>query len=265
MRSGGRLLAAYSLLYVAALYAPILFIALFAFNAGTTIAFPLQGFTLQWFAEVFSAAPLLDALGNSLRVALVASVTSTLLGTLAAKAVSRPSLPGRTVFLGLLGLPLLVPGIVVGISLLIVATGAGLSLSLSTIAFAHILFCTPFAMMIMLPRFEGMDASLEEASRDLGEGPFMTFRRVVLPIAAPGILSSLLLTFSVSLDEFVLAFFLAGTDNTLPIFIWSQLRFPNRLPGVLALSTLILAFSFLLVLVAEKLRRTGAPGRSGPV
>lgn len=263
MRSGGKLLAAYSLLYVAALYAPILFIALFAFNAGTTIAFPLKGFTLQWFTEVFSAAPLLDALWNSLRVALAASIISTFLGTLAAKAVSRPSLPGRTVFLGLLGLPLLVPGIVVGISLLIVASGAGLSLS--TIAFAHILFCTPFAMMIMLPRFEGMDASLEEASRDLGEGPFMTFRRVVLPIAAPGILSSLLLTFPVSLDEFVLAFFLAGTDNTLPIFIWSQLRFPNRLPGVLALSTLILAFSFLLVLVAEKLRRTGAPGRSGPV
>lgn len=258
MKSGGKILATYSTLYVAALYAPILFIAIFAFNAGTTIAFPLKGFTLQWFSQVFAAPALLEALWNSVRVAVVASLVSTLLGTLAAKAVSRPSLPGRTVFLGLIGLPLLVPGIVVGISLLIVATGFGLTLSLSTIAFAHILFCTPFAMMIMLPRFEGMDPSLEEASRDLGEGPFMTFRRVVLPIAAPGILSSLLLTFSVSLDEFVLAFFLTGTDNTLPIFIWSQLRFPNKLPGVLALSTLILAFSFLLVLLAEKLRRTGA-------
>jgi spermidine/putrescine transport system permease protein len=258
MKSGGKILATYSTLYVAALYAPILFIAIFAFNAGTTIAFPLKGFTLQWFSQVFAVPALLEALWNSVRVAVVASLVSTFLGTLAAKAVSRPSLPGRTVFLGLIGLPLLVPGIVVGISLLIVATGFGLTLSLSTIAFAHILFCTPFAMMIMLPRFEGMDPSLEEASRDLGEGPFMTFRRVVLPIAAPGILSSLLLTFSVSLDEFVLAFFLAGTDNTLPIFIWSQLRFPNKLPGVLALSTLILAFSFLLVLLAEKLRRTGA-------
>lgn len=252
------MLAAYSALYVAALYAPILFIAIFAFNAGTTIAFPLKGFTLQWFSQVFAAPALLEALWNSVRVALVASLVSTLLGTLAAKAVSRPNLPGRTIFLGLIGLPLLVPGIVVGISLLIVATGFGLTLSLSTIAFAHILFCTPFAMMIMLPRFEGMDPSLEEASRDLGEGPFMTFRRVVLPIAAPGIMSSLLLTFSVSLDEFVLAFFLAGTDSTLPIFIWSQLRFPNRLPGVLALSTLILAFSFSLILVAERLRRAGA-------
>jgi len=159
----------------------------------------------------------------------------------------------------LIGLPLLVPGIVEGISLLIVASSVGVPLSLATITFAHVLFCTPFAMMIMLPRFQGIDPSLEEASRDLGEGPFRTFYRVVLPIAAPGIMSSLLLTFSVSMDEFVLAFFLAGTDSTLPIYIWSQLRFPNRLPGVLALSTLILAFSFMLVLVAERLRRIGTP------
>ncbi|QRM55472.1 ABC transporter permease [Sinorhizobium sp. BG8] len=258
MRTGLKALGVYSALYVLVLYAPIFFIALFAFNAGTAIAFPLKGFTLQWFSQVFAAPALLEALWNSIRVAVTASIVSTILGTLAAKAVSRPSLPGRTIFLALIGLPLLVPGIVVGISLLIVATGFGLELSLSTIVFAHILFCTPFAMMIMLPRFEGMDPSLEEAARDLGEGPLMTFRRVVLPIAAPGIISSLLLTFSVSLDEFVLAFFLAGTDSTLPIFIWSQLRFPNKLPGVLALSTLILAFSFTLVLIAEKLRRSGA-------
>lgn len=263
MTRGGRTLAGYSVLYVAALYAPILIIALFAFSAGTTIAFPLKGFTLEWFAQVFTAPALLEALGNSLRVAVVASLASTFLGALAAKAVSRPALPGRAVFLGLISLPLLIPGIVVGISLLIVASRFGLSLSLSTITFAHVLFCTPFAMMIMLPRFEGMDPALEEASRDLGEGPFMTFWRTVLPLAAPGILSSLILTFSVSLDEFVMAFFLAGTDNTLPIYIWSQLRFPNRLPGVLALSTLILGFSFLLVLVAERLRHMGAPGKEG--
>lgn len=252
-----RLLGGYSALYVVALYAPILFMVLFAFDSGTTVSFPLRGFSLKWFSQLFTAPALLEALWNSVKVALVASLVSTTLGTLAAKAVSRPSLPGRTVFLSLIGLPLLVPGIVVGISLLIVASNIGLTLSLSTIIFAHILFCTPFAMMIMLPRFQGMDPSLEEASRDLGEGPLMTFYRVVMPIAAPGILSSLLLTFSVSLDEFVLAFFLAGTDSTLPIFIWSQLRFPNRLPGVLALSTLILAFSFTLVFVAEKVRRIG--------
>jgi len=255
MTSGGRLMAAYSSLYVIALYAPLVFIAIFAFNEGSMIAFPLQGFTLHWFAQVFVAPGLLDALWNSVQVALVASVTSTLLGMCAAKAVSRPRLPGRAVFIGLIGLPLLVPGIVVGISLLVVATGLELPLSLLTITFAHILLCTPFSMMILLPRFQGMDPNLEEASRDLGAGVFTTFRRIVLPLAAPGIVASLMLTFSVSLDEFVMAFFLAGTDSTLPVFIWSQLRFPGRLPGVLALSTLILAFSFLIVLIAEKLRR----------
>ncbi len=242
-----------------ALYAPIFFMVLFAFDAGTTVSFPLRGFSLRWFEQLFTAPALLEALWNSVRVAVVTSIVSTTLGTLAAKAVSRPSLPGRAVFLALIGLPLLVPGIVEGISLLIVASSVGVPLSLATITFAHVLFCTPFAMMIMLPRFQGIDPSLEEASRDLGEGPFRTFYRVVLPIAAPGIMSSLLLTFSVSMDEFVLAFFLAGTDSTLPIYIWSQLRFPNRLPGVLALSTLILAFSFMLVLVAERLRRIGTP------
>lgn len=257
MSSSLKLLGGYSFLYLAVLYAPIGFIVLFAFNAGTAVAFPIRGFTLEWFSMVFATSALLEALWNSVRVALVASVVSTTLGTLAAKAVSRPHLPGRPLFIGLIALPLLVPGIVVGISLLMVVSGLGVSLSLWTIVFAHILFCTPFAMMIMLPRFQGMDPSIEEASRDLGEGPFATFRRVVLPIAAPGILSSLLLTFSVSLDEFVLAFFLAGTDNTLPIFIWSQLRFPNRLPSVLALSALILAFSFVIILCAEKLRRMG--------
>jgi spermidine/putrescine transport system permease protein len=116
-------------------------------------------------------------------------------------------------------------------------------------------------MLVMIPRFEGFDRNLEEASRDLGEGHFMTFMRVVLPLAAPGLLASLMLTFTVSLDEFVLAFFLAGSETTLPIYIWSQLRFPNKLPGVLALATCILAFSSLLVIAAELIRRSGAGAR----
>lgn len=259
MNLATRVWAGYAALYIASLYAPVLFLVLFAFNDSTTIAFPLSGFTTQWFAAMADSPGLVEALGNSLKVSASVAVVSTALGTLAAKAMSRPALPGRSALLGILTLPLLVPGIVMGIALLIVMGAIGMELSLVTIAIAHVVYCTPFAILIMLPRFEGFDRNLEEASRDLGEGLFFTFLRVVLPLAAPGIVASLLLTFTVSLDEFVLTFFLAGNDTTLPLYIWSQLRFPGKLPGVLALSTCILVFSFVLVNLAEWVRRRGTP------
>ncbi|MFT3732947.1 MAG: ABC transporter permease [Hyphomicrobium sp.] len=247
----------YVVLYLLILYAPILFLAIFAFNASVTPAFPLKGFTTQWFAQMTESRQLVDALWNSLKVATSVSIISTILGGLAAKAIARKRLPGKGVIAGLLGLPLIVPAVVIGIALLILLSSVGLPLSLNAIRAAHVLFCIPFAMLVMLPRFEAVDPSLEEASRDLGEGLFMTFVRVVAPMSAPAIIASLLLTFTVSLDEFMLAFFLAGNETTLPLFIWSQLRFPGRLPSVLALSTCILVFSFVLVGVAEWFRRLG--------
>ena len=251
--------AGYTVLYIAALYAPVAFLIIFAFNDSTAIAFPLSGFTTRWFSVMANSPGLIDALVNSLKVSSVVAVISTVLGTIAAKALSRAALPGRPALMGMLTLPLLIPGIVMGIALLIVAGAIGLQLSLVTIAIAHVVYTTPFAILIMLPRFEGFDRNLEEASRDLGEGLFFTFIRVVLPLAAPGIVSSLLLTFTVSLDEFVLTFFLAGNETTLPLYIWSQLRFPGKLPGVLALSVCILCFSFFLVTLAEWVRRLGTP------
>jgi spermidine/putrescine transport system permease protein len=117
--------------------------------------------------------------------------------------------------------------------------------------------CLPFSLVVMMSRFEGFDRSLEEASRDLGEGPVSTFFRIILPIALPGVLSSLLMTFTISFDEFVLSFFLSGSQATLPVYMWAQLRFPVKLPGVLALASLILLSSFLLVTLAERLRNMG--------
>ena len=111
----------------------------------------------------------------------------------------------------------------------------------------------------MLQRFAGFDPSLEEASLDLGENAIGTFRRVTLPLVMPGILASLLLCFLISFDEFLLAFFLAGTDQTLPVFMYSQLRFPKKLPEVLALGTCIISASIVLLVIAELLRRRGAP------
>ena len=122
----------------------------------------------------------------------------------------------------------------------------------------HVLICVPYSMTVLTSGFEGFDRSLEEASADLGESAFGTFRRVTLPMVAPAIISSLLVSFTISLDEFIIAFFLTGTEATLPIYIWGQLRFASKLPGVLALGTLLLAASFLLMTIAEILRRRAA-------
>ena len=118
-------------------------------------------------------------------------------------------------------------------------------------------------MLVMVSRLEGFDRNLEEASLDLGEGVVQTFLRITLPLAWPGILASVLLTFTISFDEFILAFFLAGNEVTLPIYIWSQLRFPNRLPMVLSLGACVLVFSFFIVTFSEVMRRRGVGPQGG--
>lgn len=248
-------LTVYAGLYVVLLYLPIAFLVLFAFNDGAAIAFPIKGLTLRWFGEMAGSAQLQDALKNSLMVASVASMTSTAFGTFAARALARRRLRGSRLLGGALFLPLVIPGVVLGIALLSLISIAGIRLSLMTVLFAHILYTLPFAILVMQPIFEQMDGSVEEAAHDLGDNLFQVFYRVTLPLALPGIISSLLLTFTVSLDEFILTFFVSGDATTLPIFIWSQLRFPGKLPGVLALSTCILLFSLTLILSAELIRR----------
>jgi spermidine/putrescine transport system permease protein len=158
-------------------------------------------------------------------------------------------------------LPLFIPDIVLGISLLILLNAVGVPLSLLTVIAGHALICIPFAITVLMSRFEGFDRSLEEASLDLGENGWMTFWRVTFPLALPGIISSLLLTFIVSFDEFLIAYFLAGDEATLPIYIWGQLRFPYKLPAVLALGALILIASAVVVVLAEWVRSHGMKDR----
>jgi spermidine/putrescine transport system permease protein len=148
-----------------------------------------------------------------------------------------------------------------GIALLILVNTLFIPLGLFTITIGHIMLCTPFAMAVLTSRLDGFDKSLEEASMDLGETPWMTFWRVTFPLVAPGIISSLLLSFIVSFDEFLLSFFLQGQQPTLPVYIWSQLRFPNKLPGVLALGAVILIVSCILVVIAEWVRQIGTDER----
>ena len=251
-------LGVYAIFFVALLYGPVLLLPLFSFNDNIYIAFPLKGFTTQWYQEMASNPALMAALKNSLKVGICVAIVSTVLGLIAAKAVTRYRLPGKAPIVGTIMLPLVVPSIILGIALLVILRKVFVvDLSLWTIGAGHVLICMPFSMLVLIARLEGFDKSLEEASLDLGENGWRTFWRVTFPLALPGIVSSLLLSFTESLDEFVIAFFLSGNDATLPLFIWSQLRFPAKLPGVLALGSCILVLSFIIVVLADIVRRRG--------
>ncbi len=251
------LLGIYTVVYLGFLYIPVLFLPLFSFNDSIYIAFPLKGFTLQWYDQMIHQDSLINALQNSLKVGVAVSILSTFFGILAAKAFTRYRLPGTKALTGFISIPLVIPLIILGISLLIVLNAINVPLSLMTITLAHTVICVPFSMFVMISRLEGFDRNIEEAAQDLGETPWMTFWRVTFPLAIPGIIASLLLCFTISFDEFILAFFLGADEPTLPLYIWSQLRFPKKLPSVLALGSAIFLASFVVVTFAEWFRRRG--------
>ena len=257
IRRHNRPLQVYAVVFLIVLYVPVLFIPLFSFNDSVYVRFPLEGFTLQWYVELWSREPVWNALWNSVRVGAVVAVISTMLGVVAARAITRYRMPGKGALVTFIMMPLVIPGIIFGVALLVLMSRLGVPLSLYTVGLGHLIFCLPFAVATLLPRFEGFDPSMEEASMDLGENGWWTFWRVTFPMVFPGVVASLLLTFTISFDEFIMAFFLTGTDPTLPMYIWGQLRFPQNFPSVLALSALILIASFVLVFVAQWIGRLG--------
>ncbi len=256
-----RPLGVYAVLYLAFLYVPVLFLPMFSFNDSIYFSFPLKGFTLDWYKEMLNSDPMQSALMNSLRVALVTATVSTVFGVFGAKAVTRYRLPSQKPIMGIIMLPLVVPEIILAVALLIIIVRVlEISLSLYTVTVGHILLCIPFSMAVLMSRFEGFDRSMEEASADLGENAWWTFWRVTFPMVFPGILASFLLCFTISFDEFIMALFLGSTDPTLPVYMWNQLRFPQRFPAVLALGACVLVVSFLIVIFAEWIRRRGDQG-----
>ncbi len=260
-----RPLRTYAFLFLAFLYVPVLFLPLFSFNDSLYIAFPLKAFTTKWYTQMLANEPMQAALMNSIRVGAATAVLATILGVLGAKAVTRYRMPGRKPVVFTIMLPLVIPGIIMGVALLILLSRLGIPLSLYTVTLGHVLICVPFSMATLIARFEGFDKSMEEAAADLGDNAWWTFWRVTFPIVFPGILASLLLCFTVSFDEFIMAFFLSGTDPTLPIYIWGQLRFPQNLPRVLALGSAILVVSFVVVFLSQWLRRRGVARIQGKV
>ncbi|KGJ06172.1 spermidine/putrescine ABC transporter [Paracoccus halophilus] len=250
-------LRAYALLYLLFLYAPILLLPIFAFNSGTVISFPLKSFTTEWFGQMFGNATLRRALTNSLIIAVSSSVLATCLGIFAARASTRFAFPGKGPIMGLIMLPLVLPEIIVAIALLVVLLSLGMTLNVFTVILGHTLICMPYAAVILSTAFNSLDRSLEEAAYDLGETKWSAFRLVILPLVMPGIISSLLMSFTISLDEFIIAFFLAGNEPTLPTYIFSQLRFPKQIPMIMALGTVLVVLSIVLLTIAEYFRRRG--------
>ena len=245
----------FSSVYLLYLYIPIFILPVFSFNDSFYISFPLQGFTTQWYAELVADTSIIAALKSSVQVALVTALVSTVFGVITVRPLTRYRLRGGGSILSMIMLPIIIPELILGISLLVAMNELGLALGKWAVIAGHTLICFPFAVAILLSRFEGFDVSLEEASLDLGEPPWQTFWRVIFPLALPGIVASFLLTFTISFDEFLIAFFLSASEPTLPVYLWGQLRFPKKLPSALALGSLIIVASFVVVAFAEWLRR----------
>lgn len=255
MKAGWFRIYAYGFLLF--LYAPILLLPIFAFNDAKIISFPLTGFTTQWFVQLWFEPGLHIALKNSLFIAVSSAILATCLGIFAARASTRYRFPLKSGLMGMIMLPLVLPEIILSVAILVVFLALNVPLGIFTVILGHVLVCTPFSVAILQAAFQSLDQSLEEAAYDLGETPLSTFRLIILPLVAPGIISSLLMTFTISLDEFMMAFFLAGTETTLPIYIFSQFRFPKSVPVIMALGTCLVVASILLLTIAEYFRRRG--------
>ena len=239
------------------LYAPIILLPIFAFNDSTAVAFPLKGFTTQWFQNVWANSDLWQAVRNSLFVAVTTAVLATTFGIFAARASTRYNFPLKGGLTGLIMLPMVLPDMIMAMALLVVLLSMGVTLSLVTVIMGHVLICTPFATAILTSAYQSLDRSLEEAAYDLGEGPVSTFYLVILPLVTPGIISALLISFTISLDEFVIANFLGSKDKLLSVYIFGQLRFPKSVPTIMALGAVLVALSIILLSAAEYFRRRG--------
>jgi spermidine/putrescine transport system permease protein len=253
-----RLLAVHTGLIYLFLYLPIAILVVFSFNSARQTAV-WDGFTLDWYRRLASNERLLGSVRNSLLVAGITAVAATVLGTLAALALARYRFRGKGSTEVVLFLPVILPEVVLGAALLTFFGAVELRLSLWTVIIAHVVFSVSYVAIVVRARLAGLDPSLEEAARDLGAGPFETFRRVTLPLILPGVVASALLVFTLSIDDYVVTSFVAGVGaTTLPLHIYSMLKL-GVTPEVNAVSSLLLAGTVVLIVLAHRLIRRDEP------
>ncbi len=238
------------------LYLPILALIVYSFNGESVGEFPPRGWTLKWYSLLLQDAALWSSVANSIVVAFSAVVLSLCFGLPAALALDRASFPGKAIFRRLVLLPLILPGIITGLSLLMLFATAGARLSLATVAIGHGTALISIAVTEISAGLQKFDRAQEEASRDLGAGEWRTFWRITLPNLRLSIIAAVLLIFTLSLDEIAVSFFLVGRQNTLPLEIWSRLR-RGITPEINAISTLIFLFSLCTITLWYKVRKSG--------
>jgi spermidine/putrescine transport system permease protein len=254
-RNGRGVLRVFFALVVAFLYAPIVILLIFSFNDSDVPSFPLSGFTTRWYHEFLVNGDLRAALQRSAVIAAATSVGAVFLGVLASMALVRRRFRGKAFVSALLLAPLVIPYVVFGISLLILFHTFGVSNGIPTVVIGHIVITLPYTILVLVPRLQQIDASLEEAAFDLGATRLRTFQLITLPLILPALLSALLIAFTTSFDEYAVASFVVGTQQTFPIYLYSALRFPSQLPQVIAVAVVVLVVSLAIVVAAEGGRR----------
>ncbi len=258
------LLAAHSVLMYVFLYAPIVILVLFSFTTDSFGA-RLTGFTFSWYGKLLQDERLIGAAWNTLTVALVSTIISTIIGTLTALAMERYRFRGRTATDALLYLPIVIPEIVMALALLAFfafsfgiiqsITGKQLKMSLTTVIISHIAFSISFVVVVVRASLKGFDRRLEEAARDLGANEWQTFWRITFPLILPGIIGGALLAFTISLDDFIISFFTTGPGTSLlPIEVYAQVKRAVT-PKINAISTIMLVLSMTLVGLSQFVQR----------
>lgn len=243
----------YTFLIYLFLYVPIMVLIVYSFNDSKLNAV-WSGFTFKWYAELVHDQAILDATRNSLYIAFLSTVISTMIGTLAAVGMYKYNFRGKSVLDGLLYVPIVIPEIVMGVALLAFFVLLSIPLGLLTLVIAHVTFSIPFVVVVVRARLEGFDRSLEEAAMDLGANQWQTFTRVTFPIILPGILAGSLLALTLSLDDVIISFFVAGpTSTTLPLKVFSMVKFGVS-PKINALSTVLLLVVITIAVSMERIR-----------
>lgn len=238
----------YAFLIFSFLYAPIALLIIFSFNESKSRAH-WTGFTFKWYKELFNDVYIMDALKNTILIAIFASIISTILGTLAAIGIHRMKKAPKATLMNITYLPVLNPDIVTGISLMLVFIFFKFPRGFMSLLIAHITFCTPFVILSVLPKLKQLNVHLYEAALDLGASPSYALRKVILPQITPGIITGMMLAFTLSIDDFVISYFTTGSGvSNLAITIYSMARRGIN-PKINAVLTLMFVFVLALLLI----------------
>lgn len=245
-----KIFSVYFILFMIFTYTPLIALMVFSFNNSTILGLPFKGFTLEWYQQFFASPSAITAIKNSFILASGTAIFATLGGITAAFALVRHRFVGRTLFQWFMLLPMVLPYLIIGVALLMFFSRVGIERSLFTVMIGHTLVALPFTTLIMVARLIGFDRSLEEAAKDLGADEITTFRKVTLPLIMPGIVAAAFLAFTTSFEDASIAFFLLGSDQNIPIFIYGHLRYPKQLPMLTAMSVVTLSIALILALLS---------------